>query len=341
MSSPTEYRYSHTIGFYSNSGGRGFNSPVDVALGRDEVLYVLNRGDYDYEERFPSKTVTICNVAEDFLGQFGSGGTGDGELMWPASIAIDRDENLYISDEALHRISIFSKDGRFQGRWGVKGEWDGEFNRPAGMAFDGNDDLLVVDGLNHRIQKYTKSGRFLGGWGSRGTGDGEFNMPWGIAVDLHGDVYVSDWRNDRVQKFDPDGRHLASWGTSGQGDGEFHRPAGVAVDLEGNIYIADWGNERVQVLAPDGSFLAKLRGESGVSRWGNDYFISNQDELEEREQADLEPELELPATGYFREESANIEKLFWGPTSVRVDTQGRLFVVESCRYRIQIYQKKN
>ena len=36
------YRYSHTIGFYAQLG-RGFNNPVDVAVGRDGVLYVLNR----------------------------------------------------------------------------------------------------------------------------------------------------------------------------------------------------------------------------------------------------------------------------------------------------------
>jgi hypothetical protein len=111
----------------------------------------------------------------------------------------------------------------------------------------------------------------------------------------------------------------------------------VAVDGEDHIYIADWGNERVQVLSPEGSFLAKFRGESGLSKWGQSYFIANQDELEERQKANLEPELHLSPTVDRREESASIEKFFWGPTSVKVDDQGRLFVVESCRHRIQVY----
>jgi sugar lactone lactonase YvrE len=113
----------------------------------------------------------------------------------------------------------------------------------------------------------------------------------------------------------------------------------VAVDDEGNIYVADWGNERVQILAPDGSFRAKLRGESGLSKWGESYFIANQDELEERQKADLEPELSLSATDDLRQESASIEKFFWGPVAVKVDDQGRLYVVESCRHRIQVYHK--
>jgi DNA-binding beta-propeller fold protein YncE len=331
-------RYSHTIGFYAQNG-RGFNNPVDVALGRDGVLYVLNRAGSDVELRMLYKRVTMCTLDEDYLGEFSSGGTEDGQLMWPAALAIDAEGNVYISDEALHRISIFDAQGRFLGKWGVRGSQAGMFDRPAGLAFDQDQQLLVADGLNNRIQRYTKDGRFLGQWGQGGRGPGELNLPWGIAIDRAGAVYVADWRNDRIQKFDAQGGFLASYGTPGRGEGEFSRPSGVAVDGEGNIYVADWGNERVQVLRPDGGFLAKFRGESGLSKWGESYFIANPDELEERQRANLEPELSLSASDDLREESASIEKLFWGPISVKVDDQGRLYVVESCRHRIQVYRK--
>jgi DNA-binding beta-propeller fold protein YncE len=330
--------YSHTIGFYAQIG-RGFNNPVDVGLGRDGVLYVLNRAGSDIELRMPYKRVTMCTLDEDYLGEFSTGGTGDGQMMWPAAIAIDDEERIYISDEALDRISFFDKQGRFLGKWGVKGRGAGEFDRPAGIAFDREQRLLVVDGLNNRVQRYTKDGRFLGQWGTGGSSPGELNLPWGIAVDRAGDVYVADWRNDRIQKFDAQGKFLAGYGASGRGDGQFSRPTGVAVDADGNIYVADWGNERVQMLAPDGSFLAKFRGEAGLSKWGESYFIANQDELEERQRANLEPELNLSSTDELREESASIEKFFWGPVAVKVDDQGRVFVVESCRHRIQIYRK--
>jgi DNA-binding beta-propeller fold protein YncE len=332
------YRYSHTIGFYAQNG-RGFNNPVDVARGHDGVLYVLNRAGSDVELRMLYKRVTMCTLDEDYLGEFSSGGTEDGQLMWPAAITIDAEGNVYISDEALHRISIFDAQGRFLGKWGIRGSGVGMFDRPAGLAFDQDQHLLVVDGLNNRIQRYTKDGRFLGQWGTGGRGPGELNLPWGIAVDRAGAVYVADWRNDRIQKFDAQGTFLASYGTSGRGDGEFSRPSGVAVDGEGNIYVADWGNERVQGLSPEGGFLAKFRGESGLSKWGESYFIANQDELEERQKANLEPELSLSPSDDLREESASIEKFFWGPISVKVDDQGRLYVVESCRHRIQVYRK--
>ena len=339
-------QYSHTVGFYGLIG-RGFNNPVDLAFGHDGILYVLNRAGADTEVRMYYKRVTLCTVDQVFLSEFSTGGIADGQIMWPSSIAIDRDENVYISDEALQRISIFDKKGTYLGKWGVKGKGAGEFDRPAGITFDKDDNLLVVDGLNNRIQRFTKDGHHLDSWGQAGTRDGEFNTPWGITVDPTGNVFVADWRNDRIQKFDQDGRHLASFGTSGQGDGEFRRPSGVDVDHEGNIFVADWGNERVQMLGPDGSFRAKYRGEAGLSKWSEEYFVPNRDELEEREKADLEPELDLfpPSTSlgqmddYLRDESASVEKLFWGPIAVKVDSQGRLYVVESCRHRIQVYSK--
>jgi DNA-binding beta-propeller fold protein YncE len=338
MLTQDQYRYSHTIGFYAQNG-RGFNNPVDVALGRDGMLYVLNRAGSDVELRMPYKRVTMCTLDEDYLGEFSSGGTEDGQMMWPAAIATDARGNIYISDEALQRISIFDAQGRFLTKWGVRGNAAGMFDRPAGIAFDLDQHLLIVDGLNSRIQRYTTDGRFLGQWGQRGHGPGEFDLPWGIAVDRAGDVYVADWRNDRLQKFDAQGKFLASFGASGHGDGQFSRPAGVAVDADGIIYVADWGNERVQVLGPDGGFLAKLRGESGVSKWGKSYFIANQDEREERQKADLEPEINLLPGDDLRDESASIEKFFWGPTAIKVDDQGRLYVVDSCRHRLQVYRK--
>ena len=159
MSTQRTYIYSHTVGFHALIG-RGFNNPVDVAVGRDGTLYVVNRVGPEVQVRMGYKRVTMCTVDEEYLGEFGSGGSGDGQMVWPASVAIDRDWNVYISDEALHRVSIFDAQGRFLDKWGVRGSGDGELDRPSGIAFDSEDNLLVADSLNHRIQRFTSDGRF-------------------------------------------------------------------------------------------------------------------------------------------------------------------------------------
>ena len=330
------YRYSHTIGFLSVSG-RGFNNPVDLALADGGVLYVLNRAGSDVAERMVSKRISVCTVDEDYYGEFGMGGAAIGQMMWPCAMAMSADGNLFISDEALNRISIFNTDGDFLDSWGVQGRGAGEFNRPSSIAFDNDGNLLVADGLNNRIQRFTPDGRYIDGWGRPGAAPGEFNIPWGVSVDADGNVFVADWRNDRIQKFDADGRHIAAFGVPGSGNGELHRPSGITTDADGNLYIADWGNHRVQILDAHGRFLAAFRGSAGMSKWSDDYFRANPDELEERQKADLEPALD-PLTIYdTRDESASIEKYFWGPTSVKLDGEGRMYVVDSCRHRIQVY----
>ena len=332
--------YSHTVGFLANTG-RGFNNPVDVALDSHGVLYVLNRAGPETPIRLPYKRVSICTVDEEFLGEFGTGGTESGQFWWPSSLGFDGEDRLYVADEALQRISIFSKEGQFLGQWGEGGSMDGQFNRPSYIAFDGDDNLLVTDSLNHRVQRFTKDGRFLAKWGSPGNGPGQFDHPWGIALDGQGDVYVSDWRNDRIQKFNASGEFLAQIGESGEGDGRLNRPAGLAVDPSGNIYVADWGNERVQVFNRDGTPKASLRGESVDSTWAADYFAANPDEGNARLEADLEPKITPRPDGDWeqrREESANVEKLFWGPTAVKLDGQGRIYIVDSLRQRLQVYR---
>ena len=332
------YRYSHVIGFLSVSG-RGFNNPVDLVVGEGRTLYVLNRAGSDVAERMVSKRITICTVEEDYYGEFAKGGTDQGQIMWPCAMVMSKEGYLFVSDEALNRISIFETDGGFVDCWGVRGSGKGEFNRPAGIAFDPEGNLLVADGQNHRIQRFTADGHYLGGWGRKGAGPGEFDTPWGIAVDGEGNAFVADWRNDRVQKFDARGSHLEDFGAPGGGGSELYRPSGVTLDQGGNLYIADWGNHRVQILDPEGEFIASFRGDAGISGWSDEYFRANLDELEERQRADLEPELD-PETIYdTRDESASIEKYFWSPTSVKLDNEGRMYVVDSCRHRIQIYQR--
>lgn len=214
-----------------------------------------------------------------------------------------------------------------QACWGTKGTSEGQLNGPSGLVFDRDENIYVVDHRNHRIQKFTKEGRFLGGWGSYGQGEGEFNLPWGITLDHHGDVYVADWRNDRIQKFTPDGEFLGSYGKTGDGKGEFNRPSSVAVDKDGDIYVADWGNNRVQVIAANGSFVKTFIGDATASD------LMRKDAVN----GTLQPAM---ARARFMADDPQSEERFFGPVSVKLDDMGRLYVVDSYRFRIQVYQKE-
>ena len=335
--------YLKTIGIVNNGlNGRGFANPYDLAVSRDGRIFVLNRCD---PARAAAIRVGVLNLDEDYLYEFGDGaGSGDTQFRWPVCMAFDGNDHLYITDEVHHRVTVFDADGNFLRKWGSQGTGDGEFNGPAGIAAgpstsSGEGFIYVVEQHNARVQKFTSDGAFLGKWGSQGSGPGQFNLPWGAATDSSGNVYVADWRNDRIQKFTGDGEFLAAFGSSGDGEGQFQRPTGVAVDGEGFIYVSDWGNERVQVLDPEGGFQVLLRGQATVSKWAQAYFDTNPEEKAERDRSDLMPELP-PHLNTPYHISSQTEPYFWGPVAVSLDGDGRLYVVETNRHRVQVYQKK-
>ena len=334
---PLTLSYVKTIGIVNNgTNGRGFASPADLAVSRDGRIFVLNRCD---PPLLKGIRIGICNLDEDYLGEFGNGyGDGDGQFHMPTAMAFDSRDRLYITDERANRVSVFDSAGGFLGKWGDSGDGEGQLNGASGIAFDSQGNAYVTDQHNHRIQVFTSYGAYLRQWGGEGSAEGQLNIPWGVAVDSQDYVYVADWRNDRIQKFTSVGQFVATFGESGDGDGQFYRPSGVAVDAEGYIYVADWGNERVQVLGPDGEFQLKLRGEATLSKWANEYFAANAGELAEREKSRLIPS--LPShfdTPYLI--SSQTEPYFWGPVSVTLDGEGRLYVTESNRHRFQVYQK--
>ena len=344
MTTTAAIRYSHTVGSLSNQG-RGFQNPVDVALDSQGVMYVLNRAGPELPIRMPYKRVSMCTVDEEFLGEFSTGGTDAGELWWPSSLAFDSQDRLYVADEALNRITVFSTTGEVLDIWGEEGTVPGQIDHPSYIACDADDHLLIADSGNHRVQKFTTRGEFIESWGALGDGEGCFNAPWGIALDGEGTVYVSDWGNNRIQKLTPNGdfiEQLPRAGAAQAEDDRIRHPAGLCVDREGIIYVADWGNERVRLLSPSGELLATLRGESETPSWANEYFEANPEEGALRLESDLSPLVDLPGgfgTTSDREESANVEKLLWGPTAVKVDGQGNILIVDSCRHRIQVYRR--
>ena len=330
---PFTLEYVDTIGFVADQGGRGFHMPMDMQIRGDGRIFVASRSNTTALDIVGIQMVT---VEHGFFGQLYGYGSGDGQMIWPSALAMDSQDTLLMADDFLQRVTIYDSDGAFVSKWGQVGNGDGEFNGPSGMIFDADDNLLLVDHRNHRVQKLTKHGKFISKFGSFGDGAGEFNLPWGIELDAEGCIYIADWRNDRVQKFTPDGEFMAAFGASGDGDGQLSRPSGLAVDSDGNMYIADWGNQRVQVLDADGNFLANLRGQATLSPWATEYLEANADELDARSR--FVPEFAVDVNDE-HEISARVEPYFWDPVTVALDEQERVYVLETCRHRFQVYRK--
>ena len=310
------YPYLRTLGMR-----RVTNYPADIAFSKDGDALILMRSEAGSSVRiWPVEDEDMLTA--DLKG-FGGYGTAEGQFVWPVQIITDAEHNIYISDEATHKISRFNPEGEFESRWGTFGSGDGEFDAPNGIAFDLDGNMIVVDSKNHRVQRYTPYGEYLGGFGSHGSGPGEFELPWGVHVDELGDIYVTDWGNNRLQIFSSDGELKQVIGEAGSGPGQFNRPTGVAVDAHGDIYVADWGNDRALMFNAEGQYIWSFSGDATLSRVARTYMLTNAVPNRLREMGDLEQEKRLRR-----------------PRSVRIDSEFRLFIPDYESYRVQIYQKE-
>jgi len=153
----------------------------------------------------------------EFIMQWGSFGTNDGQFYFARGIAVDpSDGAVYVVDMGNHRVQKFDTSTnvlpQLIAKWGGGGpghassaqaQEAGQLRSPWGIAVDRNGDVYVTDTGNHRVQKFDREGNFMTQWGGFGNGDGQFNFPYGIAVDGRGSIFVVDSSNTRVQQFLP------------------------------------------------------------------------------------------------------------------------------------------
>ncbi len=327
------FDYSHTVG-RSGASGTGFRTPVAVAVGPN-ATYVANRG-YEMVPNVGWNRIALGvrisklvlggeSGEEEFIADFSKYGDGPGQVIWPAGLAVDSQDRVYVTDEWLNRISVFDADGNFLKCWGDSGSGGGQLDGPSGIVIDPQDKVYIVDTRNHRVQKFTPDGTPLASWGGYGSAKGQLDSPWGIAADSDGFIYVADHMNYRVQKFTPEGEFAASFGSRGTGRGELGRPSSVAVDPDGDVYVCDWSNDRVQVFGPDGRFVTTLRGDANeLSLWAKMTVAANPEAVRRRREV----------------KDPQVESRFSLPSDLVFDVAGqRLVVVDTQRMRLQIYNK--
>ena len=207
------------------------------------------------------------------------------KLSSPHGVAVDRDNNIFVTEDAAHVVSKFSKDGKFVKSVGSQGSQPGEFDSPKGVNVIRNR-VFVCDQKNSRIQVLSTDLRHLatistefqvtdiapgvrgnfyvvGTGGSQGIhfyeGIGFTHQNTishrdlcslsGVCFDtLQGFIYAVDFINCCVVQLTPIGDNVASFCRRGTGDGQLLNPCGIVVDLDGYLYVCDSGNNRILVF---------------------------------------------------------------------------------------------
>ena len=224
-------------GFYPHEGGllkyrvqiRFGEEPADTMpagwkFGRVSAAAVDAKGEvYVFQRNKKIDPIIVFDASGKYLRSWGKGMFGNEH-----AIRIDRDQNVWITDNGDHQVMKFDRKGELLlklGTKGVAGTDEKTFDRPTDIAWAPSGDFYVSDGYgNSRVVKFSKDGRYLMAWGRRGTGPGEFNLPHSVAVDSKGQVYVSDRENNRIQVFDGNGKFIREWKHLGSAQNIFITP---------------------------------------------------------------------------------------------------------------------
>jgi sugar lactone lactonase YvrE len=180
-----------TIGGTAGEKPGEFGLVTDVVQDSEGDYYVSEYGEYDRIQKFTSDG--------RFLLQWGGHGSEPGQFARPQSMALDEDENLWVTDACNHRIQVFDRQGKLLKILGREGSAPGELFYPYGLILGPDDTLYVAEYGNDRVQKLRRDGQSLGWWGSHGQKPGELHSPWALVRDRAGRIHVLDTLNHRVQ----------------------------------------------------------------------------------------------------------------------------------------------
>ncbi len=245
------------------ANGRPFGEPTAIAVGPSGNIFVADGS------RFHDRILEF-NSKHEYVRQFGSAGSAEGQFNQIGGIAINAFGNLYVSDSGNNRVEEFNAEGTCIGQFGSFGSGNGQFDYPTGVAIDASGDVWVLDASNYRVQEFSSTGGYLSSFGSRGTGIGALGWASGLALS-RGNVYLAESENNRVQEFSSSGAYVRQFDEQGSGEGKSNAPLAIANDPStGNLFVVEGASilagaeaNRVQEFSPEGVFVAAF-GSSGL-----------------------------------------------------------------------------
>ncbi|MGH2607822.1 MAG: hypothetical protein ACRDHF_01925 [Tepidiformaceae bacterium] len=238
-----------------------FRDPVDVAVGPDGTIYVVDGG---------SDTIRAVDAA--------------GSVRTVAGI-----DYVYCTTDTKSDGPTTNPPtpppgcpDRYEGRFRDGPAHQAIFNQPSSIVVGANGDIFVADSGNHAVRKIDQTGSVttVAGNGTPGYKDGpasdaRFIAPVDLAMDADGNLYLTE-QGHRVRRISKVGVVTTVAGLrkeygGGYNDGssteaEFNGPAGLAIDQNGIIYVSDSQNQRIRRIDGQGNVTTVAgNGEQGFA----------------------------------------------------------------------------
>ena len=196
-----------------------FNYPSGVAVDGSGNIFVCDRSNHLIRK------ITSAGVVTTFAGS-GSSGNGNGTgtaatFANPTGIAIDANDNLYITEYSNHSVRKITSAGvvtTLAGPVGSTGTWgtinatgtSARFNYPYHIVIDSHGNIIVTELNGQRLRKITTAGVVTSYVGSTTSGStnavgtsARFSSPTGLGIDSDDNIFIADFNNHLVRKVYP------------------------------------------------------------------------------------------------------------------------------------------
>ena len=275
-----------------------FVRPIAVTVDDRGNLYVTDAGAQKIRKIDPSGIITTV------AGNGRCCDTGDGQaatnadLTPPSSVAVDQAGDLYIADQANHRIRRVDRASGVivtvagNGLRGYSGDGkkavSASLSGPTSVAVGPDGSLYIADQGNHAIRKVDGRTTLIStvvfryqvtvGQEKRPTLV-HLNAPTTVIVDGEGNLYISDTGNQRVLIVIAETGLIATiagtgtYGLGGEGvaatESDLANPTGLALDEQGNLYIADTDNHRIRRVEMKTGRISTVAGDARLTQIGD------------------------------------------------------------------------
>jgi len=159
-----------------------FNDPDGVAIAANGDVYVADQNNKRIQEftasgtyitqwasSYPKGVAVAPNgnvyavagtTVEEFsssgihVKNWGSEGSGAGQLKWPHGIAVAANGNVFVADTENSRVEEYTSNGEYLASYGGAGSGNGELKDPYGVAVTASKTIYIADKGNNRVQKW-------------------------------------------------------------------------------------------------------------------------------------------------------------------------------------------
>ena len=164
------------------------------------------------------------------------------------------------------------------------------------------------------------------------------SKPFAVAYDPQGRILVTDWASAALLRFDRQEGRLDVFGT--RGTARLQQPLGLHAAADGTVFVADAGLKRVVRFAEDGSLLGMYGDgfdlqnptDSVLSQDGKTLYV-----VDSKAHRVATYDIETgAATGSFGGNGGDEGEMHF-PTSLALDGDGNLLVVDQLNARVQLF----